>query len=178
MLLCAFNRSEPAFASRRPQFISRREVCGRIVEGADSNFDLVDAVDKPKHGRPARGAKVTIVGGPPPARGLSDHRDLVRRPDRKKIAKRAGLLSTHETVAKTDSERLPADLKPHLTAVAATNSFSHVSPRLRINELVLLSPFHNNTLCRGHLFHRGGGCRLGERPRRREMLGLPDRPRH
>jgi hypothetical protein len=139
MLLCGFNRSEPAFASRRPQFISRREVCGRIVEGADSNFDLVGAVDKPKHGRPARGAKVTVVGGLPPASGLPGHRDLLRRPDRKKIAKRAGLLSTHETVAKTDSEGLPADLKPHLTAVAATNSLSHVSPRLRINELVLLA---------------------------------------
>jgi hypothetical protein len=110
-----------------PQFIRRREIDGRIVEGADSNFDLVDPVDKPKHGRPARDAKVTVVGGLPPASGLSGHRDLVRRPDRKKIAKRAGLLSTHEAVAKTDSDGLPADLKPHLTAVAAARSLSHVS---------------------------------------------------
>ena len=62
MLLRAVNWIEPAFASRRPQFISRREVRGRIVEGADSDFDLVDAVDKRKDGRTARGAKVTVVG--------------------------------------------------------------------------------------------------------------------
>jgi hypothetical protein len=145
MLLCGFNRSEPAFASRRPQFISRREVCGRIVEGADSNFDLVGAVDKPKHGRPARGAKVTVVGGLPPASGLPGHRDLLRRPDRKKIAKRAGLLSARETVAKTDSEGLAADLKPHLTAVAAANSLSHVSLRLQIDEPVPLGALSATT---------------------------------
>jgi hypothetical protein len=45
MLLCTVNRSEPAFASRRPQFISRRKVCGRIVEGADPNLDLLGAVN-------------------------------------------------------------------------------------------------------------------------------------
>jgi hypothetical protein len=33
-------------------------------------------------------------------------------------------------VAKTDSERLPADLKPHLTAVAAARSLPHVSLRI------------------------------------------------
>src|ERR1700722_2174912 len=127
MLLCAVNRIEPAFAPWRPQFISQREIHGRIVEGADSNFDLVDSVDKPKHGRPTRDAKVTVVGGLPPASGLSGHRDLVRRPDRKKIAWRAGLLSTYEAGAKTDSDGLPADLEPHLTAVAAARSLSHVS---------------------------------------------------
>jgi hypothetical protein len=138
MLLCAVNRNEPTFAPRRPQFISRREVCGRIVEGAACNFDLVGAVDNPKHGRTARGAKVTVVGGLPPASGLSDHRDLARRPDRKKIAERAGLFSTNEAVAKTDSEGLPADLKSHLTAVAAACSLLHVSLRLRIDEPVPL----------------------------------------
>ena len=97
--------------------IAQTVIAQRLVKGADSNFDLVDAVDKPKHGRPAGSAKVTVVGRWPPASGLPGRRDLLRRPDRKKIAKRAGLLSTHETVAKTDSERLPADLKPHLTAV-------------------------------------------------------------
>jgi hypothetical protein len=51
---------------------------------------------------------------------------LVRRPDHKKISKRAGFLATHQAVAKADSEGLPADLKPHLTAVAAANSLSHV----------------------------------------------------
>ena len=45
VLLCAVNRREPAFAPRNPQFISRREVRGRIVEGADCNFDFVDAID-------------------------------------------------------------------------------------------------------------------------------------
>ena len=49
MLLCAVNRNEPAFASRRPQFINGREIRGRIVEGADANFDFVGAIDKPKH---------------------------------------------------------------------------------------------------------------------------------
>ena len=127
MLLCAVNGIEPAFASRRPQFISWREVRGRIVEGADSNLDLVGSVDKRKDGRTARRAKVTVVGGLPPASGLSGHRYFVRRPHSKKIANRAGLFSTQQTVAKTDSERLPADLKPHLTAVAATRSLSHVS---------------------------------------------------
>ena len=119
VLLRAVNRIEPAFASRRPQFVSRRDVRGRIVEGANSNFDLVGAVDKLKQGRPARGAKVTVAVGLSPASGLSGHRDLVRRPDRKKIAKRSGLLSTHQTVTEADSEGLAANLKPHLTAVAA-----------------------------------------------------------
>jgi hypothetical protein len=44
MMLCAVNRSQPAFTSRNPQFITRREVRGRVVEGADSKFNLVDAV--------------------------------------------------------------------------------------------------------------------------------------
>ena len=145
MLLCAVNGIEPAFASRRPQFISWREVRGRIVEGADSNLDLVGSVDKRKDGRTARRAKVTVVGGLPPASGLPGHRDLLRRPDRKKIAKRAGLLTTHQTVANTDSKGVPADLKPHLTAVAAANSLSHVSLRLQIDEPVPLGALSATT---------------------------------
>ena len=134
MLLCAVNWSEPAFASRHPQFIGGREVGRRIVESADSNFDLVGAIDNREHGRPARGAKMTVVSDLLPASGLSAHRDMVRRPDRKKIANRAGLLSTHEAVAKADPERLAAHLKPHLTTVAAAHSVSHVSLQFQINE--------------------------------------------
>jgi hypothetical protein len=127
MLLCAVNRSKPALASRNPQFISRREVRGRIVEGADSNFHFVGAVYARKHGRTAQRAKVTVVGREPPASCLSGHRYFVGRPDREKIAKRAGLLSTHQAVAKADPERLAADLKLHLAAVAAAGSLSHIS---------------------------------------------------
>jgi hypothetical protein len=106
MLLRAVYGIEPAFASRDPQFISRREVRGRVVEGADSNFDLVGAVDNRKHGRAASGAKVTVVGGLPPASGLSGHRYFVRRPHSKKIANRAGLPSTHQTVTEAHPEGL------------------------------------------------------------------------
>jgi hypothetical protein len=133
MLLCPVNRIEPALASGNPQFIRGREIRRSIVEGADSNFDLVGAVDNRKHGRPAGGAKVTVVGGLFPASGLSGHRGLLRQPDPKKIADRSSLLTTHQTVAETDSEGFATDLKPHLTAVAAANSLSHVLIRLRIN---------------------------------------------
>jgi hypothetical protein len=125
MLLSAVDRSKPALASRNPQFITRREISGRVVEGADSNFHLVGAVCEREHGRTAQRAKVTVVGREPPASCFSGHRYFVRRPDRKKIAKRAGLFSTHEAVAKADSERLPGDLKPHLTAVTAARPLSH-----------------------------------------------------
>ena len=62
MLLRAVNWIEPAFASRGPQFISRCEVGGGVVEGANSNLDLVGAVYAPKHRRTAPRAEVTVVG--------------------------------------------------------------------------------------------------------------------
>ncbi len=84
MLLCAGNRSEPALASRRPQFITRREVRWRFVQGADSNLDFVGAVYAPKHGGSARRAKVTVVGRKPPASSFAGYRYFARlaRPQR------------------------------------------------------------------------------------------------
>jgi hypothetical protein len=155
MLLRAVNRNKPAFASRRPQFVTRREVRGRIVETAHSHFHLGGAVYQRKHGRTADRAEVTVVRREPPASCLSGHRYFVRWPHRKEIAKRAGLLSTHEAVAKADSEGLSAHLKPHLTAVAAAGSLSHVLRRLRVSEPLLLGPFHQ-TLPAIHCAFKGG----------------------
>jgi hypothetical protein len=145
MLLCAVNRSQPAFTSRNPQFITRREVRRRIVEGADSKFNLVDAVHARKQRRTAHGAKVTAVGGVSPASSLARHRYFVRRPDRKDVANRARLLSTQEAVAEADAKGFPADLKPHFTAIAAACSLWHISLPLRTNDSVLLEALHATT---------------------------------
>ena len=77
---------------------------------------------------------MTVVGGVPPASGLAGHRDIVGRPNRKKIAKRPGLLSTHEAVAKAHAQRFAASLESDLTAVAAADPLSHLSNSLRINQ--------------------------------------------
>jgi hypothetical protein len=156
-------------APRNPQFISRREVRGRIVEGADSNLDLVRAVYDPKHGRTARGAKMTVVGRAPPASSRPSYRDFVRWPDGKEIAKRAGLFSTHLAVAKADSERLPSDLKPHLTAVAAARPLAHVALRLRLNEHLLIGTQNvrwRSFVRRGERWATGRCCSEAPRPSR------------
>jgi hypothetical protein len=152
MLLCAVNRSQPALASRNPQFINRREVRRRIVEGADSKFNLVDAVHARKQRRTAHGAKVTAVGGVSPASSLARHRYFVRRPDRKDVANRARLLSTQEAVAEADAKGFPADLKPHFTAIAAACSLWHISLPLRTNDSVLLEALHATTRSVAGLF--------------------------
>ena len=126
MLLGARNRNEPSLSSRHPQqLISGSEVCRRVIERADSNLNFIRAINGRKHSRPAYGTEVAIVGREHPASGLTPDRHVVCPPDGEEVAERSSLLATYLAVAKPDPHRLTADLKPHLTAVAATHSLPH-----------------------------------------------------
>jgi hypothetical protein len=57
------------------------------------------------------------------------------------VAERTGLLPARQAVAEADSQRLAADLKPQLAAVASARSLSHVSLELWINQTPLLILF-------------------------------------
>ena len=125
MLLGARNRNEPSLSSRHPQLISGSEVCRRVIERADSNLNFIRAINGRKHSRPAYGTEVAIVGREHPASGLTPDRHVVCPPDGEEVAERSSLLATYLAVAKADPHRLSANLKPHLTAVAATHSLPH-----------------------------------------------------
>jgi hypothetical protein len=125
MLLGVRNRDEPTLSPRHPQLISGAEIGWRIIERAGPYLNFVSAVDDRKDGRSTHGTEVAIVGRKLPASSLTSDRHLARLPHSEEVAERSGLLPADLAVAKADPHRSPADLKLHLTAVAATRSLQH-----------------------------------------------------
>ena len=125
MLLGVRNRDEPTLSPRHPQLISGAEIGWRIIERAGPYLNFVSAIDDRKDGRPTHGTEVAIVGRKLPASSLTSDRHLARLPHSEEVAERSGLLPADLAVAKADPHRSPADLKLHLTAVAATRSLQH-----------------------------------------------------
>ena len=130
MLLGVRNRDEPTLSPRHPQLISGAEIGWRIIERAGPYLNFVNAVDDRKDGRPTHGTEVAIVGRKLPASCLTSDRYLARLPHSEEVAERSGLLPADLAVAKANPDRSPADLKLHLTAVAATRSLQHGSSTL------------------------------------------------
>ncbi len=125
MLLGVRNRDEPTLSPRHPQLISGAEIGWRIIERAGPYLNFVSAIDDRKDGRPTHGTEVAIVGRKLPASSLTSDRHMARLPNSEEVAERSSLLPADLTVAKADPHRPPADLKLHLTAVAATRSLQH-----------------------------------------------------